>query len=835
MKNNDKYCISKIFLIMLAILLTACRSEVPGDSDAVVKAVAVPDAPAALEITADDYARAEQWMRANIFKKVKNLTVAPHWIGDSGTFWYKRDSADGFEFTHVVAASGDKSAAFDHAALAQALTEAGEEDVKANELPFDSFEFSPDQNTISFKIDDKEYDCALAGMACSRGSAEPVSGGILVAPDGEFGVYTKQGNLHLIEIASGLEKPLTSDGEPHYGYGIYYGNWKAAVVPRARNGGDENHPPMEAKWAPDSRHILVTRLDERHVAEYHWLETVPGDGSFRPILHTARVPLTGEREAEVDWFVIDTQTGSKVRLELPYEELFDVHQDMLAIRKHWWSDDYSRLWALTWGDTLKSAHLFEIDLATGRAREAVAETMHPRMDTNTTSYNPPNVWVVNNFEQAIWFSQRSGWGHLYLYDLASGEEINSITSGDWLMRDIIRVDDENDQIYFTATHREGGDPYYRYLYRVNFDGSALTLLTPETSDHMIESPYNDVLSLSGTDGSGVLSPDNRWIVYDYSKIDEPTQSAIRNAQTGELVAVFEQADATELYADGWRIPEAFVAKAEDGITDLYGVIYRPANFSPLQSYPVIDSQYASPLTAVVPHNFPATLFGVPAAVRTASLGELGFVAVSVDARGTAFRDRAFSHQSWQNLHQIGLYDHIAVIKQLAETRPWMDISRIGIHGGSYGGFTAFRAMLEYPEFYKVGISNAGMGNLQTMYPDYHWEAFHGEAYYDDESLLKPSPSSKPVNYMNNDVTEQAAKLQGKLMIMLGELDENVLPATTLAFVAELVEQDIDFDMVYLPNRPHRFGSVWAVRKMWNYLVENLHDQDPPEYKMTKTD
>jgi len=238
------------------------------------------------------------------------------------------------------------------------------------------------------------------------------------------------------------------------------------------------------------------------------------------------------------------------------------------------------------------------------------------------------------------------------------------------------------------------------------------------------------------------------------------------------------------------------------------------------------------LTAVVPHDFPASLRGVPAAVRTASLTELGFVAVAVDARGTTFRNRAFSHHSWQNLNQIGLYDHIAVIRQLAEDRPWMDLDRIGIHGGSYGGFTAFRAMLEYPEFYKVGISNAGMGNLQTMYPDYHWEAFHGEAYYEDESLLRPTPASKPVNYMNNDVTEQASRLEGDLLIMLGELDENVLPATTLALVAELVREDKDFDMVYLPNRPHRFNSPWAVRRMWDHFVEHLHGTEPPDYKMT---
>jgi dipeptidyl aminopeptidase/acylaminoacyl peptidase len=833
MKN--KY-LSRLFIIIIiscTALFSACDGKVEIEqTTTLAKDNQAPEG-SRIELTAEDYARAEQWMRPNIFKLVKNLTVTPHWIGDSASFWYRRETNEGIEFTRVDAQSGDKSPLFDHEAMAEALTRAGEKDIQAGKLPMSGFEFNADLSRITFKIRKMNYECDLVKPVCDSEPVVNISGGVLVAPDGASGIRTgEDGNLYLVNLTDQQEKPLTDDGEPHFGYGIYYGNWKAAVVPRNRNGGDANHPPMEAKWAQDSRHVLVTRLDERHVAEYHWLETVPGDGSFRPILYTSRVPLTGEREAILDWFVIDTETGRKVRLELPYEDLFQVHQDMLAIRKHWWSDDYSRLWVLTWGDTLKSAHLYEIDLATGRAREAVTETMHPRMDTNTTSYNPPNVWLVNEGEQVIWFSQRSGWGHLYLYDTATGEMINQITSGDWLMRDIIRVDEEDRSIYFTGTHKEGGNPYYKYLYRVNFDGTGLKLLTPEPADHMIESPYNDVLSLSDTDGSGVLSPDNRWIVYDYSRIDQPTKSVIRNAESGELIAEFEQADASALYAAGWQHPEPFVAKAEDGTTDLYGVIFKPRDFDANQSYPVIDSQYASPLTAVVPHDFPASLRGVPAAVRTASLTELGFVAVAVDARGTTFRNRAFSHHSWQNLNQIGLYDHIAVIRQLAEDRPWMDLDRIGIHGGSYGGFTAFRAMLEYPEFYKVGISNAGMGNLQTMYPDYHWEAFHGEAYYEDESLLRPTPVSRPVNYMNNDVTEQASRLEGDLLIMLGELDENVFPATTLALVAELVRLDKDFDMVYLPNRPHRFNSPWAVRRMWNHFVEHLHGTEPPDYRMT---
>jgi dipeptidyl aminopeptidase/acylaminoacyl peptidase len=250
---------------------------------------------------------------------------------------------------------------------------------------------------------------------------------------------------------------------------------------------------------------------------------------------------------------------------------------------------------------------------------------------------------------------------------------------------------------------------------------------------------------------------------------------------------------------------------------------------------VVDSQYASPLTAVVPRNFMMALHGVPSLARPASVAEMDMVSVIVDARGTTFRSKAFSHYSWQNLNTIGLEDHVAAIKQLGDRHPWMDIDRVGIEGGSYGGWTAFRAMFEFPEFYKVGISHAGMGAVHDMYPDYHWAAYHGEPVYEDGGDLRPSATTKPVNYDNADGSQQAENLTGKLLITLGELDENVLPTTTLAVVDALMKLDKDFDMVYYPNKPHSFRTAFSVRTVWDYLVENLHHQDAPAYHITAFD
>lgn len=271
--------------------------------------------------------------------------------------------------------------------------------------------------------------------------------------------------------------------------------------------------------------------------------------------------------------------------------------------------------------------------------------------------------------------------------------------------------------------------------------------------------------------------------------------------------------------------------AADGKTKLYGVLYKPHDFEPDLKYPIIDSQYASPLTAVVPRNFLMALEGVPSLYHPSSLAALGFVGVAIDARGTTYRSREFSHYSYKNLNTIGLEDHIAAIKDLAQTRPWMDIERVGIHGGSYGGFTVFRAMFEFPEFYKVGISAAGPGSFHTLYPDYHWEAYHGKVVYADGSSRRPNPTDRPVNFENNDGTIQAKNLRGKLLIMLGEIDENVFPASTLALVDSLIKLDKDFDMLYVPNRPHNFSSRHVLRRGWDYFVRHLHGVEPPPYEI----
>jgi hypothetical protein len=396
-------------------------------------------------VTVEHYELAETRMRHNIFRMVKNLFVVPHWIGQTDRFWYARQTAQGIEYVIVDAATGDRHPAFNHEVLARVLSTpdapVGPENLGISELDFDDA-----SQLISFDWRGNRYRIDWEREAVEETEPDAPEG-FIVSPDKRYGLGGQDGNLVLRDLESGEEVQLTTDGTPDNGYGVYYGNWKAAYIPRLRSG--QRQPPLGCSWAPDSRHILALKLDQSHVAPYPFLETVPDDGTFRPKVHLPRIPLTGEEPAKSEWYILDIEQRTRQKLLLPYEDLFHVHQDMLAIRKVQWSSDCQRLYAVTWGDNLASAQLFDVDGASGSARVVVQDRIGPRTDLNTTSYNPPNVYVVGDCDEVIWFSQRDGWGHLYLYDGRTGDLKNQITNGPWLVRDLIHVDESkaDDSVY----------------------------------------------------------------------------------------------------------------------------------------------------------------------------------------------------------------------------------------------------------------------------------------------------------------------------------------------------------------------------------------------------
>jgi len=784
------------------------------------------------QLPASAYAQAEALDRSSATKLVKNILVIPHWIGTTDDFWYRKEMADGAAFLLVNVATGQVRPAFDHASLAAAVGAASAKTVSPDRLPFTEIVFTDDRAAIDVVVDDRRLRCRIGSKAsCEALPLPPGMEGGTVSPDHRSAVFTRAGNLWLRDLESGTDRALTDDGTETFGYGIYSGGWKAAFIPRERAiQAGHPPPPMETSWSPDSRWILVPRVDQRHVLPYPLMETVPHDGSFRPKVHPVVVPLVGEKPPTLEWFVIDRESGARHRLDFPYAKLLVMQQDMLAIRQTWWGPDSRHLFAAAFGDNMESAFFFDADVTTGLVRTVVEERLLPRTDLNSTSYNPPNVRVTKDGADVIWFSQRDGWGHLYHYDGKTGALVNQITRGNWLVRDLIAVDEPTRRIYFTAGGREPGNPYYRYLYRVGFDGSGLTLLSPEPADHMLTGPGNDVLAIDGASGYEVLSPSGKYVVYNYSTPSKPTETAIRETETGRLVAIFERADAGALIRAGFQPPEEIRLTAADGSTDLWCVLYRPLNFDPRRRYPVLDVEYASPLTAVVPRNFLTAITGPSSPSAPSSYAALGLAVAIVDGRGTTFRSREFVHSIFGRLNVNGLDDHVAAIKQLGARYRWLDLAQVGVIGRSYGGWSAFRAMLEFPDFYRVGVAGAPPGSQHNMYLDYHATAMHGRPIYQDGSELRSSATEVPLNWNVLDGRQQADRLKGKLLVVMGELDENVLIGSTMQLLAAFQRADKDFDLIYLPDQNHYFtGNPYVTRRVWDYLVRNLAGATPPTY------
>jgi dipeptidyl aminopeptidase/acylaminoacyl peptidase len=386
-------------------------------------------------------------------------------------------------------------------------------------------------------------------------------------------------------------------------------------------------------------------------------------------------------------------------------------------------------------------------------------------------------------------SERDGWNHLYLYDARAGRVKNQITKGEWVVRAVDRVDDEKRQIWFRlGGHHAAQDPYYVHFARINFDGTGLTLLTEGDGTHAI-----------------TYSPDQRFLLDTYSRVDMPPVTELRRADTGKLVCLLERGDASALLKTGWKMPERFVAKGRDGRTDIYGVIYRPTSFRASRKYPVVEAIYAGPQGSFVPKAWSA-LHGAQ------SVAELGFILVQIDGMGTSNRSKAFHDVCWKNLADAGFPDRIPWMKEAARTRPFMDLARVGIYGGSAGGQNALGGLLFHPEFYKVGVADCGChdNRMDKIWWNELWMGW-------------------PVGpeYAASSNVDNAKNLQGKLMLVVGEVDTNVDPSSTMQVVNALVKADKDFDLLIVPGAGHgATGPPYGQRRMRDFLVRNLLGVEP---------
>jgi len=446
------------------------------------------------------------------------------------------------------------------------------------------------------------------------------------------------------------------------------------------------------------------------------------------------------------------------------------------------------------------------DTRTGAVREVYTENAAPyTFESNLTSRGIANWRVFHDTNEFIWFTRADDWGHLYLHDLSNGNLKNRITQGDWNVIDILHIDTRSRTIWFTGVGREAGrDVYQTYLYKVGFDGSGLTLLTPEEGNHDI-----------------TFSPDGSYFLDTWSDFQNPHTSVVRD-RNGTVMMQLGKADISKLLATGWTAPEPFVAKGRDGTTDVYGIMFKPTNFDPSRSYPIINSIYPGPQGGSIgTRSFTPSVSG-----QARALAELGFIVVKIDAFGSSpERSRTFHTAYVGDMADNGLPDQRAAMIQLAQKHSFIDINRVGIFGHSGGGFATAAALLTHPDFFKVGVSSAG--NIDNRGYTYYW----GEKY---QGLLTKNPDGTD-NYTNQSLPLKAENLQGKLLISYGTLDSNVHPNMALLLVNELIRADKDFDLMVMPNRGHGyFNEVFNVRRTWDYFIEHLLETKPnPDFRIQR--
>lgn len=705
---------------------------------------------------AQRYQRAEQQLTWHLTSALNNLTLKSHWI-NSQCFWFQRELTDGNENVLV-----------DTIALKESLIDTRSEVKSVNK--------NEDMSAV-------------------------------LSLNGKWEVFRREDNLIIRECSTGQEKPLTLDGEPHYGYGTY-----ADFVTLDLYLGEP--VPPAALWSLDSRYLAVQRIDERQVQDMPLMQTVPLNGSLRPLSDHYKMAFPGDEHVPLATLcVIELATGRIIQINR--EPSYSGFVEMDAVQ---WGDDHC-LYFIERTRDRKTLRFVCFDPVDGTSRVLIEEQGQGHLYLNPFPFGSPIIKVLVDSNEFIWYSQCSDWGHLYRYDLTTGELKNAITAGSYVVTKILFFDPVNQRVYFSACGRESNcNPYYEQVYRVNLDGSDLVLLTPEASQHDVY-PLTSSVPIIETDSTiHGFSPDGRIFIDTISRIDQPAKSVLRSSDDGRVLMNLSYCDEALLAETPYTPPRSFTAKAADGETDLWGVMYCPSDFDQTHCYPVILCIYGTPHECITPKRFGQTSSSVRDIYRT--LAELGFIVVIVDPRGTPLRSKSFHDVAYGNLQNGGgIDDQVTVLKQLGEQYAWVDLDRVGIAGHSGGGFAATHAMLTYPDFFKVAVASAG-NHDQRLY-DYGWgETFQGLVEGD--------------NYVEQACRSLAQNLKGKLLLAHGDMDPNVHIAHTLQLVDALIEHNKDFDLLILPNRGHSFNQdTYFIRRVWDYFVEHLLKETPPKnYRIT---
>jgi dipeptidyl-peptidase 4 len=808
--------------------------------------------------TKADYERAAT-LAKRTDAKVFRASVKPEWLPGGDAFWYRVETGPGtWEFVFVDCVKGTRAPAFEHAKVAAALSGAAGKQLDAAKLPLERLQFNPSEQWVSFRFEGKRWrfasDTGSLRTVPDEAAPEQTSAELKPRPsraeaggDTNITFINKSGvEAVLWWISAGNERrkyATLKPGESHKQHtfaghvwvvespagvalGVFEGReddteaiiaepraeaprpkvesakpkteWRAFVRDfdlwmkhrdtgeevRLSHDGKKDDPYLErVSWSPDGRRLVATQ--ERPAQEHtvYFVESSPKD-QVQPKLHQHNYLKPGDRIAEPKLRLFDVEARKPIEVK---HDLFGKPWSIGDLR---WRPDGSEFVFLYNERGHQVLRWIAVDAATGVARVLIEEKSATFVDYSQKTWSR---WLEKTGE-LLWASERDGWNHIHLFDAKTGALKHRITKGEWNVRGVERVDEEKRQMWLRVMGVHAGqDPYHMHFARVNFDGSGFTLLTDGDGTR------------GGRGGSVMaLSPNGKWLLDTYSRVDLPPVTELRSAETGALVCVLEKADASALASAGWMPPERFTAKGRDGRTDIFGIIIKPSNFDPAKKYPVIEEIYAGPHGFFTPKEWGRQ-------TRQRAMAELGFVVVQLDGMGTNWRGKAFHDVAWRNIKDAGFPDRIAWMRAAAAARPWMDLSRVGIYGGSAGGQNALAALLHHGDFYKAAVADCGCHDNRM---DKIWwnEAWLGEA--------------GPWYAENSNVTH-AAELTGKLLLIVGEVDTNVDPASTMQVANALVKADKDFDLLVMPSTNHGAAETpYASRRRMDFFVRHLHGIEP---------
>ncbi|HEU4768641.1 MAG TPA: DPP IV N-terminal domain-containing protein [Pyrinomonadaceae bacterium] len=722
--------------------------------------------------TPADYERAAG-LRAKYEAAAIDMAGTPTWIGNTHRFWYRRLSRGVNEFVIFDADTLKKQPAFDHAKIAAALSQLTSNTYKPQDLPLAQLRFDNAITSFTATVDGTSVRCSIADSTCTK--LEPPSPGDrpqipVRSPDGKWEALINNFNLVVRPTDKTQMSILSTDGSE----GNYYNGRSIA-------------------WSPDSTRIAIHRVRPGYRRQIRYVESSPED-QIQPKFSSILYAKPGDVLDVEQPVMFDVNTRKQIDIDNalfpnPYE-LSDPH----------WRND-SRGFTFEYNQRGHQVYrVIEVD-KNGKTRSVISDepkTFFSYRNANGSLADSGRRYRhdVNDGREIIWMSERDGWAHLYLYDGITGAVKNQITRGEWVVRGVQRVDEATRQIWFCAggTH-SGKDPYFLSFYRINFDGTGLTELTTADANHNVS-----------------YSSDGQFYFDNYSRLDLPPVLELRKTADNSVVATVERGDASELAKTGWQPPETFTAKGRDGKTDIWGVIIRPTNFDPSKRYPVIENIYAGPQGSFVPKSF-LTYSSMMAQA------EIGFIVVQIDGMGTSNRSKAFHDVAWQNLGDAGFPDRILWHKAVAAKYPWYDVSRVGLYGGSAGGQNALGGLLFHPDFYKAAVSYAGChdNRMDKIWWNEQWMGWPIGPQYSASSNV-----------------DNAHRLQGELLLIVGEMDTNVDPSSTMQVVHRLIKHNKNFDLLVVPGANHAAArgdryAAYGDHKRYDFFVRHLLGINPPPW------